>query len=300
MTPRAGLLQRALVLARRLFVPLALLFLAMAAWGARDAFGEVLANARPGALVLTVVAWALLHLLVPVISWIVLDGLGTGIGYRTALGIHVSRLPARYLPGGIWQTVSRVVDLHALGVTRRQLSVLVAMENLAPLATALGLGGACAMAAGTTQLPAAAILAAGIALWVALPLALRRLLPQAPLPLRSYLLATAAMLAFWAIAASVFVAYWSAFPSMPLTASHAEIAASYLLAWAAGFVAVFAPQGIGVFEAVAGLLLDGALPLAGMAVMVAGFRAITLAGDGLAYLAGLLPPRLRARSTGTH
>ncbi len=300
MIPRAGLLQRALVLARRLFVPLALLFLAMAAWGARDAFGEVLANARPGALVLTVVAWALLHLLVPVISWIVLDGLGAGIGYRTVLGIHVSRLPARYLPGGIWQTVSRVVDLHALGVTRRQLSVLVAMENLAPLATALGLGGACAMAAGTTQLPAAAIMAAGLALWIVLPLALRQLLPQVPLPLRSYLLATAAMLAFWSIAASAFVAYWSAFPSMPLTASHAEIAASYLLAWAAGFVAVFAPQGIGVFEAVAGLLLDGALPLAGMAVMVAGFRAITLAGDGLAYLAGLLTPRLRARSTGTH
>lgn len=288
---RQGLIRRALVLARRLFVPLALLFLALAAYAARDVFGEVLAHARPAPLLLTVLAWSLLHLLVPVISWIVLDGLGTGIGYRTVLAIHVSRLPARYLPGGIWQTVSRVVDLHALGVSRRQLSVLVAMENIAPLGTALALGGACAIAAGTSQLPSPAILAAGLVLCMALPLALRRLLPQAPLPLASYLRAVAATLAFWVVAAGAFITYWSAFPALPLEAGYSSLAASYLLAWAAGFVAVFAPQGLGVFEAVAGLLLDGALPLAGMAVMVAGFRAATLAGDGLAYLCGLLARR---------
>lgn len=297
---RQALIRRALVLARRLFVPLALLFLALAAYAARDTFGVVLANARPGPLLFTVLAWAMLHLLVPVISWIVLDGLGTGIGYRTALRIHVSRLPARYLPGGVWQTVSRVVDLHALGVSKRQLSVLVAMENIAPLATALGLGGACALAAGSTRLPAPALLAAGLLLGMALPLAMRRLLPQAPLPLRSYLLAVAATMAFWVVAAGAFITYWSAFPAMPLDAGYAGLAASYLLAWAAGFVAVFAPQGLGVFEAVAGLLLDGALPLAGMAVMVAGFRAATLAGDGLAYLAGLLVQRMRARPMGMH
>lgn len=295
-----GRVQRLLVVARRLFVPLALLFLALAAYGARDAFGAVLANARPGPLLATVLAWSLLHLLVPVISWIVLDGLGTGIGYRTALRIHVSRLPARYLPGGIWQTVSRVVDLHALGVSKRQLSVLVAMENIAPLAAAIGLGGACALAAGTTRLPAPALLGAGLLLGIVLPLAMRRLLPQAPLPVRSYLLALAATLAFWVIAAAAFIGYWSAFPAMSLEAGYAGIAASYLLAWAAGFVAVFAPQGLGVFEAVAGLLLDGALPLAGMAVMVAGFRAATLAGDGLAYLAGLLVRWAHARSRSAH
>lgn len=300
VTRRPSLLQRGLVLARRLFVPLALLFLALAAYGARDAFGNALAQARPWPLLLTVLAWSLLHLLVPVISWVVLDGLGTGIGYRTALGIHVSRLPARYLPGGIWQTVSRVVDLHALGVSRRQLSVLVAMENIAPLATALGLGGAFALAAGTTRLPAPAILATGVLLAVALPWALRRFLPQAPLPLASYLLAAATTLVFWAIAAGVFITYWTAFPAVSLEAGYSGIAASYLLAWAAGFVAVFAPQGLGVFEAVAGLLLDGTLPLAGMAVMVAGFRATTLAGDGLAYLAGLLVRWAHARSKSAH
>ena len=60
------------------------------------------------------------------------------------------------------------------------------MENIAPLATALGLGGAFALAAGTTRLPAPAILASGLLIAIALPWALRRFLPQAPLPLASY------------------------------------------------------------------------------------------------------------------
>lgn len=281
-------LKRSVGVARRLFVPLALAFLALAAYGAREVVGGMLAGARTGALLLTVLAWSLLHLLVPLLSRIVLAGLGTGVGYRSALRIHLARLPARYLPGGIWQTVSRMVDLHALGVTKPQLSVLVAMENLAPLATALVLGGICAFVAGTTRLPAPTIVIAGLLLGIALPLAMRRFIRRATLPLRHYLLAATTTIVFWAIATGAFLLYWSAFPGMPLGAGVAELSASYLLAWAAGFAAVFAPQGIGVFELVAGLLLNGPIPLAGVAVMAAGFRAATLAGDGLAYVVGLL------------
>jgi hypothetical protein len=295
---RFGWLKNLVHVARRLFLPLALLFLVLAAFAARDVVAVTLTQARPGPLVLTVMAWSMLSLMVPVTSWLVLAGMGTGIGYRTVLRIHVSRLPARYLPGGVWQTVSRMVDLHALGVTKAQLSVLVAMENLAPLATALVLGGFAAWFAAGSELPASAIVIVGMLIGASLPLGLRRFLRQAPLPLRHYLLALASMVVFWAVATASFISYWSAFPTMPLMAGIPELAASYLLAWSAGFVAFFAPQGIGVFEAVAGLLLDGAVPLAGVAVMVAGFRAATLAGDGLAYAAGLLvgwatagPPR---------
>lgn len=281
-------LQGLVVVARRLFAPLALLFLALAAYSARDTFGHVLAEARLGPLVVTVLAWSLLHLLVPVIAWIVLRGLGSGIDYRTVLRIHVNRLPARYLPGGIWQTVSRMVDLHGLGVGRAPLSVLVMMENLAPLATALAAGGLCAYLAGTPLLPTPAIIGTGLLLAAGLPWLMRRLVRQASLPLPAYLAALAATLAFWLVAAGVFAVYWSAFPSLELGGELLDLYGAYLLAWAAGFVVVFAPQGIGVFEAVAGFLLQGALPFAGMAVLVAGFRAATLAGDGLAYAVGQL------------
>lgn len=295
-----GLLRRALASARILFTPLALLFLALAAYGARGAFVEVMATARIGPLLLTVLLWSLVHLLVPLNTWIVLKGLGTGIGYPAALGIHLSRLPARYVPGGVWQTVSRVMDLHSMGVSKSQLTVLVAMENITPLATALSLGAACAMLAGTEDLPGPAILGAGLLLSISIPPALRRFVSQAPLPFQSYLLGSLATMAFWMIAAGTFVIYWSSFPSVTLESGKAGIAASYLLGWAAGFAAVFAPQGLGVFEAVAGLLLKGALPLAGMAVMVAGFRAAMLTGDGLAYLAWLSVRWTRRRSSGAH
>lgn len=297
--PVAGWLKVSVSIAQRLFVPLALACLAVAAYGARDAFVVVIDQARIGPLLLTVLIWASLQMLGPVTSWIVLSGLGSTVNYRTALQVHVARLPARYLPGGIWQTVSRVVDLHALGVNRAQLSVMVAMENLAPLATALVLGGACAWAAGTRAVPAPALLCIGLGLAAVLPWLIGRTVRQVQLPILSYVLVLVSTMAFWILAAAAFVVYWLAFPSVPQTSGVAGLMATYLLAWTAGFVAVFAPQGIGVFEAVAGLLLEGSMSLGGMAVMVAGFRAMTLAGDGLAYLVGTALARSRKRDTRT-
>lgn len=293
-------MQRLLRLTRVLFLPVALVFLALAAYAARDSFAALLANADTGAIVAVVLTWSLLHLLGPVTSWIILAGLGTRLDYRTVLLIHVSRLPARYIPGGIWQTVSRVMDLQRLGVSRAQLSVLVAMENIAPLAVVLAFGGACAVAAGSATPPVLLILAIGLVAAVALPMALRRFFPAAVLSHRSYLLALGSILAFWTLAASAFVLYWSAFPSLEMPHGTARLFASYLLAWAAGFVAVFAPQGVGVFEVVAGLLLDGGLPFTGMTVMIAGFRATTLASDGLAYLVGLVLRKVTGKHRGMH
>lgn len=267
-------------------MPLALLFLGLAAYSARDVFGQVLAQARPAPLILTVIAWSMLSLLTPMITWVILRGLGVGISYRTTLRIHVDRLPARYLPGGVWQTVSRVVDLHGLGVDRPRLTVLVMIENLAPLATALIAAGTCVLLAGNSKLPAPAILGTGLSLAAGLAWLIRRMFRQVTLQLPAYLIALAITLLFWLFAATTFVIYWSAFPFLHLDGELLNLYATYLLAWVVGFVAVFAPQGIGVFEVVASLQLRADIPLAGMTVLVAGFRAAMLSGDGLAYLLG--------------
>lgn len=80
-----------------------------------------------------------------------------------------------------------------------------------------------------------------------------------------------------------------------------QIYGVYLLAWIAGFVSVFAPQGIGVFESVAGLFLKGALMFAGVAVLAAGFRVAVLDADMLAF-GVLLTLRVAQRPlhTGAH
>lgn len=277
-----------LVIARRLFTPLALAFLALAAYSARDAFWHVLSQAQLAPLFVTVLAWSSLNLLMPMTSWIVLRGLGVRIDYRTALRIHVDRLPARYLPGGIWQTVSRMMDLYQLGVNRAQLSVLVMVENVGSLAMAVTAGGLCVLLAGSSRLPAPAIVAAGMLVAALLPWLMRRIVRQARLHVPSYLAALAATLLFWLLTATAFAIYWSAFPALRFEGDLLNLYGAYLLAWAVGFVAVFAPQGIGVFELVAAVLLRGELPLAGMAVMVAGFRVAILSGDVLAWLVGRL------------
>ena len=62
-----------------------------------------------------------------------------------------------------------------------------------------------------------------------------------------------------------------------------------------GFVAVFAPQGAGVFEATLAGLLTGA-PVAALALVVAGYRALTAVRDAialstLAAIKALIRPR---------
>lgn len=278
---------RVLGVLRWLFTPLALAFLVMAAYAARDTLDALLDAADAGRLAAVVLAWACLHLLAPALAATVLRGLGSRVGYADALRMHVLRLPARYLPGGIWHTVARASDLQAMGVGSAQISALVAIENLIPLAAAITLGSAFAVAAAGASAPLLGLAAAGTALVAALPLAVSRLLPKANLPVATYAKAAAFSVAFWLLAASTFALYWNAFPAVPGVGSLAGLMGAYLLSWAAGFIAVFAPQGIGVFEAVAASMLKGSLPLAGVAVLVAGFRATTLAGDALAYAAGI-------------
>lgn len=275
--------RRLLELSRRAFTPVALAFLLVAAWAGRDAFLQALSLARTGPVLLAVLAWSTTHLLVPLMVHALLASLGRSPGYKTLLRIHLKRLPARYLPGGIWHTVSRVADLSTMGYGRSTLAALVALENLLPLGLALLLAALAWLAGGRDPQAGGWILASGLVILASLPLLTSRVAGQA-LAVRAYAAALLPAALFWMVAAFAFTTYWLAFPTASEGLTALEIAASYLLAWASGFVAVFAPQGMGVFEAVAASLLKGGLPFAGIAVLVAGFRATLLAGDALAYL----------------
>ncbi len=285
----APVAHRVLTAARRLFMPVALLGLGWAGYEARGEFSEMFRSARPGPLLVAVVAWASLNLVVPGIAYAWLRGLEASPGYRTLLRIHLARLPARYLPGGIWHTVARYVDLSALGTGRTRLAALALLENVAPPAIALALGAACLSLTG--RYPPAAVLAAllvsaGLALspFVVLRLWMRSL-PTIPLArsVRAFL----GLLLFWLIASFAFASYWSAFPPGQTVAAPAEVIGAYLTGWAVGFAALFAPQGIGVFEATVAWMLRDALPFSSLVILVAGFRAAMIAGDALAYLASL-------------
>lgn len=265
--------------------PLALLFLLAVAWRARGFVAESLHRVDWPLFLGAVSLWTFSHLVAPALAWALLRADGVPLRYRQALAIHVSRLPARYVPGGIWHTVSRVVDYADLGATRRQLGRLLVLENTLPLGMTLTLAGGILLWRAEAGWLAGAALAAGVALLLLAPLLLRGLQRFASASVGAgtagYAAALAATALFWPVAAAAFCVYWLAMPvaATPLL----TVAATYLLSWAAGFAMILSPQGAGVFEATFAVLAGGPAPFADMAVLAAGFRVVVLAADLAAF-----------------
>lgn len=287
---------------QRLFAPVAIACLAWFAWQARDDLAALVAGTQTAYLVLAAALWCLSHLLAPLVAMLVFGARGRTVGYATAARIHFEYLPARYVPGGIWHTVGRVAAFRKLGLDASDLSTFVILENALALATALALGGAGIAAIRGPEiwgLIGALAALGGLVLLVALPVLLKSkaLRVQATLPAKLYLGIVAIACLYWLVAAAAFTAYVSAYASLAAQLSLLETGAAYLLSWGIGFLAVFAPQGIGVFEVAAAELIRGAASLVSVTALLAGFRLVILVADVVMWGAGrVLTYRIASQS----
>jgi len=255
--------------------------------------GELVAGARPGPLA---AALALGLVSLGQSAWFWTRGL-TALGAARPMGdvldATVAAIPARYLPGSIWYAAGRVGHLRRSGTPAVALATVAAVETLLSFMIAVALGSALLLLGGTTGgsvgVAGLVVLAGGLALvaspWVVNPVlrwtVARKGIHAPPvLRWRAYLELCAHLVAFWAASAAAFLCYLASFPAIH-TPGIARTAGTFLMAWAAGFVAVFAPQGAGVFETTLAGLLTGA-PVAALAVVIAGYRALTAVRDGLA------------------
>jgi hypothetical protein len=169
-------------------------------------------------------------------------------------------------------------------VRPRHLTAFIVLENGLAAAFTLAVGGAIVMAlrdgdtAGT--IAGVACTAALIGL-VAMYFIVNRKVLQEPdaLSARSYLSSLFVTAAFWIGATVAFLTYLHAFPAATGHYSNVEMGGIYLFSWGVGFVAVFAPQGIGVFELVASELMRGPIGLMGLAALIAGFRVVVGVAD---------------------
>ena len=88
---------------------------------------------------------------------------------------------------------------------------------------------------------------------------------------------------FWVIASISFIFYYSSLanhlPHIPLL----DIASTYIFSWGVGYISIFAPQGIGIFELVAGKLMALPMSLGGAIAFIAGFRVVVLFADCLTW-----------------
>jgi hypothetical protein len=271
----------------------------------RDEVGDLLSGARLLPLV-GALALGLVSLWQSALFWSRgLAGLGERRTVGAVLEATVAAIPARYLPGSIWYAAGRVGHLRRSGTPAVALTVVAAVETLLSFVVAVALGAGLLIAAGSGDsgvgVGALLAVAAGLALaaspWVVNPalrwIAARRGIGTVPeMRWGAYAELCGHLVAFWAASAAAFLCYLAAFPAIDAPGA-ARTAGTFLVAWAAGFIAVFAPQGAGVFETTLAGLLTGA-PVAALALVLGGYRAVTAVRDALALLA-LAATRTRAR-----
>ena len=267
-----------------LFTPVALLFIAYIVWLSRFDILTLWNASDATILVIACLFLGAAHLFSPLASRQILKTLGITVGYGVLLRIHICRLPARYLPGGVWHTVGRAVDLHEHGVPRTAIAWMVALENGLAIGMAFVLGGGMLVFSGVQSVPLdwIVVLATALALvmLVSSPLIFSRLLPNAApnMSIATWATCCAWFAIIWIFHAAAFVAYSIALVGGNSVVHALHIGGVYLFSWAIGLAAFFAPQGIGVFEVTA-TAFSGQPLLPAAIAMVAGFRLCMLTVD---------------------
>jgi glycosyltransferase 2 family protein len=206
----------------------------------------------------------------------ILRHLGVDTQRRWAAVFFQAQL-GKYIPGTVWQYAGRATLARAQGIPVRPVGVSLPIEF-----TALVLGAA---AMSPLLLGWWGILAVG-ALAVAAVAVERRLAPRAPSTVVAGARASLYYLCTWAV---IGFGFWLTARALVTVRVHdlPVYAGAYGVAWLVGFVAVYAPGGLGVREAVLVGLLAGRLGTVDALVVAAASRAILTLVDLALAAAGL-------------
>lgn len=210
-------------------------------------------------------------------AWRAVVDPGNRIPHRDMARIYARGVLMKYLPGSVFQYVSRQVEGAKTGIEHKLLAKSVVVEVGLHLVSSMAVAAACLT---FDRWPAVAVTATLVVIGASL--ALHRPLMTA--------------LAFQIIAFGAFAAAATLIGAfvLPAGVSLAHFAALFLLAWLAGFVVPVAPGGIGVREAALLALAGANLPAAGLMAATLALRASSITGD-LGYgLATLGSPRRRS------
>lgn len=184
--------------------------------------------------------------------------------------IYARGVLMKYLPGSVFQYVSRQIEGAKTGIEHKLLAKSVVVEVGLHLVSSMSVAAACLTFDRSPMIAlAAAVIVVGAAFAARRPL------------LTALAFQILAFGGFAAAAALIGAAV------LPAGTSLAHFAALFLLAWLAGFVVPVAPGGIGVREATLLALAGAGLPAAGLMAATLALRASSIAGDlgyGLAAL----------------
>lgn len=274
---------------RYVFTPACFVFIGFLVVENRPVLQHLAGRVDAEFFLLAVVIWSAVHLMGPFTVLLVIGRDNPWLSYQQALVIHVSRLPAKYLPGGIWHTVVRFTDYHAQGVEPQSLYRLLYLESILPAVITLSLGALLLEMHGISGgwvWPVRTCAVVGILGLALVPVILNRLLSAraGKIAYPDYLSLCAVIAVFWISASGSFLAYFHAYGLVESGATTLALVGTYIFSWGIGYITIFAPQGIGVFEFVAGSLLELPINLGSIAVVIAGFRVVVFLGDMIAWL----------------
>jgi glycosyltransferase 2 family protein len=262
-----------------------LAFLAVRLWRLWSSTDLSLRDVRPGVAVAAVVVSTIAVVSYGCVWPVVLDRLGIEAQARQLMLFLKSQL-GKYLPGSVWQFAGRIGLGRGEGIPANIGLASIAVEVAASLFAAVVVGGlVLSLWAGLVVAAAAAVATAATIRrhgWISrlagsVPRLDARLVARAArvIPLATPLYGVVWVVygtAFWLTARALFVVPAS---DVPLYIG------VFALSWAVGFVAIFAPGGVGVREAVIVGLLVGHLGEA-KAIVLAGASRIVLTTIDLA------------------
>lgn len=253
------------------------------------------------------------HFLGGALLWrLILQALGGRLDYPRAFRMVFLANLAKYLPGSVWSMVGRVWLGHRAGLSPAVTTPAMAVEVVCQVLGS-GVVGACALLwlaapPGFERGGVAVVLgllAVGLhpRLMNAASAAVEALLERLgrPRALPRFALSYAAMVALvggfvlnWLLFGAGFAALAQAFVAEPLApGTLLALGLSFVLAWSLGFLAPFAPVGLGVRDAALVALVVQVLPTVGVgfaAVLAVLCRAWILLADGAFFvLASLVP-----------
>lgn len=234
-------------------------------------------------LLMFAVIWlVMLHPLAAFALWRVQLVLGIERVYSRTLSSYVNRLPARFIPGGIWHSLARYADIHdeiqtpSGRLARLLLADMVAIATGAALASGvLGLalfdGGAHA-----ARLAIFMMVCGGVGCFA--PVLFFPNQHRGPRMVH-WLIAVFLLGMVWAGVGVAFMmvakAFGEPFSMCPSTA----LVTTYTTAASVGNFAIFAPQGWGVVDAVFALLRPCPIQLATLLSAILALRLVTMVAD---------------------
>jgi len=261
---------------------------ALAVWLAATRWDDMSAlvdDLSPGPLIVLVAASCLL--LVPNAAFwtLALRALGERPRYGTVLHASARALLTRYVPGGIWYAAGRGTLLKRHGISVAASATVGGLELALGAPVAIVVGAVLLAASGAVGpwvgVGAIVVLVAVLGLSGSLVgrlvawWARRRGGEPAATPSTTALFRlTVVLVGYWLAIGTLF---WAYLEIVGLTATGwGRTVGAFGVSWGLGFFALFAPQGLGVFEGALVSVLDWG---ADAVLLVAGFRAVLLARD---------------------